>query len=505
MRRVVSLFLPYLPTDLLCRRGGLPAGPLVTSLHDGRRLTIGAANATAAGLGLRPGLPIGEAQARLPGLTVVPGTPERDAASLRRIARLCLRYAPLTAPAPLDGVWIDATGSAHLFGGERRLLSAIVTRFTADGITARAAIAGTPGAAHAVARHGALTDGIAVVPADGERAALEGLPVEALRLDAETCRELRALGLATIGAMLDMPRGPLARRFGTGVGLRLDQALGRCEEPIRPLAPPRAIAARLGFVEPLLTAEAFAAVIGRLVDEVCGRLETAGLGARRLELAFERVDGSVQTARVVTARPVRDRGQLGRLLCERIETVDPGLGVEAMRLSVRGADRFGAIQLGGGCDAVGDVAPLIDTLVNRLGPGRVWRPVLVQSDVPERSVGRVLALEGPGGAPPADSGGADPKRPVRLLDPPQPVDVMALLPDHPPASFVWRRVRHRVRHADGPERIAGEWWRRDGEVDALRDYFRIEDEDGRRFWLFRRGDGADPATGDMRWFLHGLF
>ncbi len=504
MRRVVSLFLPYLSTDLLRRRGKLPPGPLVTSLHDGRQLTIGAADAASVWLGLRPGLPIGQAQARVPGLVVVPATPDRDAASLRRIAKLCLRYAPLTAPCAPDGVWIDATGSAHLFGGERRMLGSLVARFNADGIEARAAIAGTPGAAHAVARFGALEGNVAVVAPDGERAAMTGLPIEALRLEAETCRDLRLIGLDTVGALLEMPRGPLARRFGAASGLRLDQAMGDVLEPIRPEPPPRPIASRLGFVEPLLTADAFATVIERLTGELCTRLETAGLGARRLELAFERVDGTVQTVRVATARPVRDRRRLGRLLAERIETVDPGLGVEAMRLSVRSADPLDAVQFDapfGVVSGFGEtVSPLIDTLTNRLGVGRVWQPVLVQSDVPERSVARAAPLQGGGDAWPADL-----PRPVRLFDPPQPVEVMALMPDHPPASFTWRRVRHRVRHADGPERIAGEWWRRPGEVSALRDYFRVEDADGRRFWLFRRGDGADPATGDMRWFLHGLF
>ncbi len=503
MRRVVSLYLPYLPTDLLRRRGGLPAGPLVTALHDGRQLTIGAADAASVWLGLRPGLPIGQAQARLPGLVVAPAAPDRDAASLRRIARLCLRYAPLTAPAAPDGVWIDATGSAHLFGGERRMLGSLVRRFEADGFEARAAIAGTPGAAHAMARFGALENHIAVVAPGGEQAALAALPIEALRLDAQTCRDLRLIGLDTVGSLASMPRGPLARRFGAAVGMRLDQAFGDVLEPIRPQPPSRPVASRLGFVEPLLTADAFAAVIERLVGDVCIRLETSGLGARRLELEFERGGGTGQMVRVAIARPVRDRRRLSRLLAERIETVDPGLGVEAMRLSVRSADRLDAMQVdapfGDGGFSEG-VSPLVDTLINRLGADRVWRPAPLQSDVPERSVARAEPLSVGDETWPADL-----PRPVRLFDPPQPVEVMALMPDHPPASFTWRRVRHRVRHADGPERIAGEWWRRAGEVSALRDYFRVEDTEGRRFWLFRRGNGLDPATGDMRWFLHGLF
>ncbi len=485
-------------------RGG--AALLVTARHDGRKLVIDGATAEARAIGLHPGLPVGEAQARVPGLVVCPADPDGEDASLRRLARLCLRYAPLTAPAPPDGVLVDATGCAHLFGGERRLLRAMVESCAALGFEARAAIAGTPGAAIAVARHGMPdANGCAIVPPGGEASSLADLPPEALRLDAALCAELRRLGLGTIADLRRLPRGPLARRYGAIVMRRLDQALGALDEPIGPEAPPRPIASRLGFVEPLLTADAFGTVIARLVDDVCGRLDTARLGARRLELCFERVDGTEATIRVATSRPVRRPVHLARLLADRLETIDPEPGVEAMRLSVRRAETLDPVQEGApfASGAIGaDVAPLVDTLVNRLGVRQVWRPDPVESDVPERAV-RPVPFFSP--APAARSWPEALARPVRLLDPPQPVTVMALVPDHPPASFIWRRVRHVVRHADGPERIAGEWWRRPGEVRALRDYFRVEDEDGQRFWLFRRGDGRDPETGDMRWFVHGVF
>jgi protein ImuB len=195
------------------------------------------------------------------------------------------------------------------------------------------------------------------------------------------------------------------------------------------------------------------------------------------------------------------------MLEERLELVDPGAGVEAMRLVAAATDHAGLTQtlsstLLAGADATPDIAPLVDRLANRLGEARVYRIEPADSDVPERSVRRMPPLggrHGPAGWP------ADLPRPVRLLDPPQPVEAMALLPDHPPIAFTWRRVRHRVRRADGPERIAGEWWKRNGEMRTVRDYFQVEDEDGRRFWLFRRGNGSDADTGDMRWFLHGFF
>jgi protein ImuB len=533
----------------------------VTSAHDGHRRVIAAADAAARALGLRPGLPLAQALARIPGLAVMEAEPDADAAALGRLAAWCLRYAPLTAPDPPDGVWIDATGATHLVGGEAALLADLVERLQQAGFAARAAIADTLGAAHAVARYGekvrkilplplrawaakrteaggrgrrqAHTKGpcpatpppnlgplcgpspqgegekcLAIVPPGATATALTPLPIRALRLPDDTVTTLQRLGLTQIGQLMAAPRAPLTRRFGTALLRRLDQALGRVFEPIVPLDPPELISRRLPFVEPLFTAEAFATVIARLTRSVCRRLEHAGLGARRLDLLFERLDGSVQAIRVGTARPARDPAHLARLLDERLETVDPGPGVEAMRLTLPLVEPFAQTQTAmsqAGTlledEAPPDLSVLLDRLVNRLGAERVYRVAPVESDVPERSVRRIPPL-----APPTRrTWQADLPRPARLLSPPQPVRALAPLPDHPPVAFTWRRKRFRVRRADGPERIHGEWWRRDAETLAMRDYFQVEDEDGRRFWLFRRGDGVDAETGDLSWFLHGIF
>ena len=342
------------------------------------------------------------------------------------------------------------------------------------------------------------------MPCGEQQAALARLPLAALRLPEETLDGLRLMGIESVGALAALPRAPLARRFGALVATRLDQAFGRAPEAIEPEFPPELIQARLSFIEPLLTAPAFATVIDRLVDTVCSDLERSGEGARRLDLLFERVDGSVQAIRIGTARASRDTWHLARLLKERIERVDPGLGVEAMRLIVPRTDTLVPVQAAARlAEADGeepDIAPLIDRLANRLGTELVYRVAPVNSAVPERSVRKTRAEDKLVGAWPADL-----PRPVRLLDPPQPVEAMALLPDHPPMAFTWRRVRHRVRRADGPERIAGEWWKRGGETRSVRDYFRVEDEDGHRYGLVRRGDGENGVTGDMRWFLHGFF
>ena len=538
MRRVVSVWFPTFPTDRLRRpeegqgsaldpqRGHAPscacalhapscacalhAPSCACALHatrgsgqssdlplitvTGRMVT--AVDTTAAALGLRPGMKLAQAQALVPGLAVHDADQAGDAAVLARLAEWCLRYAPLASTDPPDGLWIDVTGGAHLHGGETRLLRDLISRLNDQGWAAHAAIADTPSVAHAVARFG----GGGVVPPCAD--IMADFPIEAVRLPADVLASLRLMGFERIGPLAAAARAPLVRRFGTMLATRLNQAAGQMFEPITPVVPPALIQARLTFVEPLLTAEAFSSVIGRLVGTVCGDLERAGLGARRLDLLFERVDGSVQAIRVGTARPVRDARHLGRMLDERLERVDPGLGVEAMRLVAAATDPVGFVQTASSLvEATSpDLAPLVDRLANRLGEVRIYRTAPVESDVPERSVRRVPVMSRvPGGWP------ADLPRPVRLLDPPQPIEAMALLPDHPPVAFTWRRVRHRVRHADGPERIAGEWWKRDREWVSVRDYFRVEDEDGRRFWLFRRGNGTDADTGDMRWFLHGVF
>jgi protein ImuB len=246
-------------------------------------------------------------------------------------------------------------------------------------------------------------------------------------------------------------------------------------------------------------------VIARLSSLVCAELERRAEGTRRLDLTFERVDRTRQAICIGTARASRRPDHLARLLDEQLERIDPGLGIEAMRLVAPLTEPLAFEQpragLIGDASAGADVSVLVDRLVNRLGGRKVYRAAPVESDVPERSVRRVGPLSPPtkAGWPPALP------RPARLLKPPQPVEALAMLPDNPPAQFIWRRKRHRVRHADGPERIAGEWWATDRERSAVRDYWQVEDEDGRRFWLFRSGDAVDPATGDLRWFVHGFF
>ncbi len=443
---------------------------------------------------------LAQAQAMVPALLVLPAREEADAHALSGLAGWCRRYTPATRAEPPDGVWLDLTGCAHLFGGEDALLSDLGRRLQRTGLSVRVAVAPTPGAAHAVARHEPRPAWS--VPSSRLPAVLHPLPVEALRLDPEAAALLHRYGLRTIGALDAVPRGPLTRRLGTHAMLRLDPAFGRVAEPIRPDLPPVPMQEGLVFAEPLQGAESLAAANALLADKLCRRLDAACLGARRLELVLVRLDGSACVQRVALARPSRAQRHIGRLLDERLDRINPGEGIETMWLVACVTEKLAPEQVAlGERDVTPELAPLIDTLRNRLGSARLWRPVPVESDVPERSVRRA-GLDAPAGG---SSWPLSLPRPVRLVEPPQPVLALAELPDHAPAAFTWRRRPHRVLGADGPERIAGEWWLRGAELFAVRDYFRVEDEDGRRFWLFRRGNGVDPATGDLGWFLHGLF
>ncbi|CAH1661824.1 Protein ImuB [Chelatococcus asaccharovorans] len=445
---------------------------------------------------------VAKAQALVPGLIVIDADPAADLAGLDKLALWALqRISPVVAADPPDGLVIDTTGADHLHGGETMMLDAIVRKFAASGVEARAAIADTWGAAHAAARF--LRRQTLVIPTGQGTVMLRPLPPAALRLDGQTVAGLRTLGFETIGDLMDQPRAPLALRFGPEIGRRLDQALGLVAEPVDPIRPPELVEVRRIFGEPIGAADTIARYTGKLVDALCLELEQRGLGARRLDLLFHRVDNSMQFIRVGMAQPVRDAKRLTRLLRDKIDTIDPGFGIEIMVLVAIETeplrDRQTISSLVEPADL--DVSNLVDVLANRVGSNRLYRFIPVQSDVPERSVARVPALSPETGA----TWEGDWPRPPRLLARPEPVETMALLPDHPPIWFTWRGIRRRVRRADGPERIRGEWWKRDAEMTTVRDYFRVEDDAGERYWLFRSGDGEHEDSGSQKWFLHGIF
>lgn len=518
-RRILSLWLPCLATDRLRRSlaGRLPARdlerPLVAVLAERGRLTVAAADRLAQAAGLSPGMPLADARAIEPALIAADADPGGDSAALARLADWAQRYTPWTAVDAgaeivlgSGGLWLDVTGCAHLFGGEDGLLEDMAVRLHRAGLEVRAAIADTPGAAWAVARFG----GGPVVSPGGQAAAIAGLPVAALRLAPATVAALRRVGLRRVADLMDMPRAALSARYGDAVALRLDQALGLAEEPVSPRRPVPPHVARLAFAEPVSTPDDIHRAARMLLDTVCRGLVAAGRGARRLLLDAWRVDldcaAPPQTLEIGASRPARDPDHLFRLLSQKLDRLEPGPGFEVMALSVPLADPFVAEQtaLATGLrrDGTGpDAAELVDRLGSRLGLARIRYPVPRESWWPERAVALVPADDHrPARAPllwPADR-----PRPVRLLPRPEPIEVMAPVPDDPPVMFRWREAVHRVSHAEGPERISPEWWLRPGEEPGEpRDYYRVQDTDGRRFWLYRLGLHRPEAP--ARWFLHG--
>jgi protein ImuB len=488
-------------------------------------------------LGLAPGLSLADARARVPELQAVPADRAADMRLVERLARWATRYTPHAAIEGADGLMLDITGAAHLLGGEAALRRDLLARLSRFGLAATAAIADTPGAAWALARYAAqdLESAIVASGPDAIRAALARLPVAGLRLAPATIDKLARLGVRRIGELATLPRHGLAARFADEVNDRLDQALGRRAEPISPLRPADAWTATLGFAEPIATAEAITHVLDRLLVQLCERLALAEFGARRLEFECRRVDGTTSGCAIATSAPTRDMRRLARLFAEKIEIIAPGFGIESATLTARVVEaqaptqialtsRSRALHDGFGMPEAIDLAPFVDRLVNRLGPDSVTRLELAPRHAPEhaqRSAPAASPTSAPAETPKAwrNPWTLAPTRPLRLLPAPEPVEVMAAIPDGPPLAFRWRRSLHRVRRAEGPERLGAEWWlvfehrrdaaavrARDGAapVADTRDYYRVENEDGRRFWLFRLGLWERAATAP-RWFLHGVF
>ncbi|WP_394437607.1 Y-family DNA polymerase [Sphingobium naphthae] len=475
--------------------------PTVLVLRTGQRDVITAACPVALDLGLRPGMVAAHARALVSDLEVRDAEPEADRALLDRLALHAVRHwTPTASISGEDGLWLDLTGTTHLFGGEERFCRRLLAFLKRLGFTARIAIAGTPGAAHALARFG--REDRTLLDAGQEAQALADLPLAVLRLEPDALAAAARFGLERIADLYPMPRGPLARRLGLRTVERLDQARGLVAEPIIPVVPTEAPVVTRHLLEPIGTPESITQVISDLVDDLVAELLQRGVGARMVLLTAVRVDGEPQRLGIGASRATRDARHLKRMFGLRLAQLEPGLGIETMHLAVPHHEPLGAEAVGALLESSRkgrDLAPLVDQLSARAGEAALFRLSSHESDVPERAVRRIPALETPQASPCW-------KRPVRLLRRPELLsNVVALMPDHPPRRFTWRRQDYRVVAGDGPERIHGEWWRTDREQWAVRDYYRVEAEGGQRFWLFRRGDGVDAETGDLSWHMHGLF
>ncbi|WP_246659493.1 Y-family DNA polymerase [Ancylobacter moscoviensis] len=493
--------------------GGTPAEhplappPLVFVEKAQNALRLAAVDRAAHRRGLAPGLTLADARARIPDLAVIDHDPAADAAFLEEVADDCDRWTPLVALDGGDGLVLDITGCAHLFGGEAAMRQRLLAHLARHGLGACAVVAGTPDAARALARSGGGRVREGIVAPGGEAAAVAVLPIARLGVGEEVVTGLSRAGLKTIGDLAARPGTPLAARFGEDLLVRLDRALGREDVRIVPRRPLPACIAERRFAEPIARVEDIEATLGLLVDDLALMLEARGEGGRAFEASFFRADGAVRRLKVETARPSRDARSLRRLYRERIETladpIDPGFGFDLVRLAVLRAEPLtpAQVSLDGRAVEEEEVAALIDRLAVRLGRERVLRFLQRDTHDPDRASALVpaAALAGPPLPPMPEML----PRPLTLFDPPQPIEALAEVPDGPPLRFRWRRVVHEVARAEGPERIAPEWWRRP-EGTPTRDYFRVENREGRRFWLFRAGL-YDREPGTPRWFLHGLF
>jgi protein ImuB len=510
-RRYLAIWLRFWAADRW-RRAHATDRPFVLAETVGPRREVRAADPRALACGIAPGQGVADAQALLPDLLVLQADLAGDLAALYRLAEWATRFSPLVAPDPNDGLMLDITGCAHLWGtrdnGEEKLLADALRRLRSHGFDVAGAIAGTIGAAWAAARFSQSQTGT-IIPAGAVSGALAGLPVQALRLDAATADGLQRLGLRKIGDLYPMKRAGLAQRFGTALITRLDQALGCAAETLSPLSPPPEHRIGLGFAEPISAPEQVRRVSEILVERLARELGEHQRGARALKLSAYRLDGTVSAVAIGTARASAEPRHLFHLVAEKLERIDPGPGIEFMNLAAERTEVVAALQSGmidmdETAVSAADLAPLMDRLANRLGPERLARPVPVESHVPERAVKLVAPLADRKKTPWPKL----PPRPTRLLPNPEPIEVMAPVPDDPPITFRWRRILHRVTWAEGPERVAPEWWRPTG-ADAnesleTRDYYRVQDESGGRYWLYRAGlyRAGKPQP---RWYLHGVF
>jgi len=514
MSHMVSIWLPLLSLERLKQeKSGEPFPvdrPFALVGSEERGLVLTAVNAAAMRAGLAPSMGLADARAISPRLATAPADLEKDAESLVALARWSSRYSPSLNVDGMDGLWLDVTGVAHLFGGARALLADMATRFGRLGFSVRLALAETLGGAHALARFGPSS--ASIVPHEKIGEVLAPLPIEALRLADATTKLLRRLGLKRIGQLYDLPRASLERRFHSKAAAeavlhRLDQAIGRREEPCTPLFPAPGYAAKLPFPEPLITHEGVVAGLDHLAATLCHALAQGRLGARRVMLAIYRTDGSWAELQAGFSAATREPSHLLRILQDKIGCIDVGFGVDLMVLAALSTEPLLPAQTAFAQTkdrARGE--PLIDLVANRLSANAVRRLFPRDSHIPERAQKTLSAFAGFPVWP--EQGPSKPPRPFLLLAEPEPLEVLAEIHEGPPARFTWRRVTHRVVKAEGPERIAPEWWRELLSGDPAgkpRDYYRIEDEDGRRYWVFREGLYQESASGTPTWYLHGMF
>jgi protein ImuB len=538
-RRILSLWLPRLPTDrikrqlrqiktlsgeavIASREGGASThanpldAPSIVVARQNNMLRILALDDAAAHFGLAVDLPLANARAICPQVQVYDADEAADADALNAIAEWCDRFTPLVALDPPYGLFLDVTGCAHLFGGEAAMMKLVCGLLTEQGFMVSGAIAGTAVCARTLTRH---VHG-RIVRDGEERDAVRPLPISALGADMAVVTGLRRAGLKTIGEVADRTRHEITARFGASFTALLEQALGQGDAPISPRKPLPDYIVEKRFAEPVVTETVISATLSGLAGTLVAAMGKQGKGARRLEARFFRTDGAVRTIMVDTGQPVTKADVIDRLFRERLEALsdplDPGFGFDLIRLTASRTEIV--VQQQRDLDAhvhdQDELSALIDRITARIGGKRVVVHLPQDTHIPERAVLAAPAQHHLVAAAqavwPARAVGEPPLRPLRLFERPEQINVIAQVPDGPPARFVWRRATHAVIRAEGPERVAMEWWRA-GSVTLTRDYFRVEDEEGLRFWLYRDGlydreiEQQEGKPVQPNWFMHGLF
>ncbi|MDO6430342.1 DNA polymerase Y family protein [Flavitalea sp. BT771] len=497
-RRFMTIWFRHLTTDWLAiRQPALRQIPFVLAENVHGRKVITAANILAQRQGIDCGMVVADARAIFPSLEVLDDVPDRAEKLLMALARWTVRYTPVTAIDPPDGLILEVTGCAHLWGGEAAYLQEITTRLATLGYDVRAAMAGTIGAAWAMSRFG---QGELIAHGGSESTALLNLPPAALRLSPEILDRLHPLGLNRLHYLIAMPRAALRRRFGPELLLQLDRALGRVEEMIQPVEPPVQYRERLPCLEPIATRTGIEIALSRLLDTLCHRLQSEEKGLRTAAFTCHKLDGKAASIAIGTHYPSHRAAHLYKLFEEKIASLAPDPGIELFTLEAPVVEDCppGQIMLWKESGGVADprVAELLDRLAGKMGESGIHRYLPDEHYWPERSIKLASSLQ----ELPSIPWPADRPRPIRLLKAPVQIGVTAPIPDYPPMLFRYLGKVHRIKKADGPERIEQEWWLEKG---PRRDYYQVEDEEGQRYWIFR--SGPYKADQSNQWFLHGFF
>lgn len=499
-RRYVSIWFRQLLADWqLIRRPELAKVPFVFAATDHGRMMITAVNPLALSYGVEVGMRAADAKAICPGLEVLEDKPGRPKNLLKGLGEWCVRYTPVVAidEFGMDGLLLDISGCAHLWGGERAYLKEIVSRLKSKGYSVRLAIADTPGTAWAISRFGKITP---LIPSGQQVDALLHLSPEALRLEDTVLAKLRKLGFYQIKSFIGMPRSVLRRRFGEGFLLRLAQAIGTEAEVLAPLKVPLPFSERIACMEPIKTRTGIEIAIQKILESLCKRMQSEGKGLRTGILTGYRIDGKVEQVSIGTSGATHSVSHLFKLFQLKIDQIRPALGIELFVLDVPKVEDVELPQevMWSSKPGLDDnsVIRFLDRVAGKVGHQAIHRFLPATKFWPERSVSRAGSIT----EKPTSPWRVDKPRPTELLRVPAPIEVMALIPDHPPKFFIYKGIRHLVSKADGPERIEREWWLDQGEH---RDYYQVEDEGGARYWLFRSGhyDGEQK----YKWFIHGFF